>query len=202
MIRTRCNVQVMRGVGCTVNDMWDHKLDAKVERSRYRPIAAGVLTLDQAMVFLAAQCGLGGLFLLQLNPFTQLLGVSSFALAVTYPLMKRITNWVRPTACSLRALVKIAGTMCGSTFDACTNQSHVSCPLVRRTVDLELLTFQPASFAAAAALPRLDLQLGRPPWLGRGARLTGRHCHRAALPVWHLLDNHVRYDLRAHGQER
>jgi 4-hydroxybenzoate polyprenyltransferase len=89
--------QIMRGVGCTVNDMWDHKLDSQVERSRYRPIAAGVLDLDQAMVFLAAQVGLGGIFLLQLNPFTQLLGVSSFFLAVTYPLMKRITSLVRPS---------------------------------------------------------------------------------------------------------
>ena len=57
LLRASCDVclQVMRGVGCTVNDMWDHKIDAKVERSRYRPLANGVVTLDQAMIFLAAQ---------------------------------------------------------------------------------------------------------------------------------------------------
>ena len=88
----------MRAAGCTVNDMWDHRLDRQVERSRYRPLAAGVLNLDQAAAFLVAQCGISGLVLLQLNPFTQLLGVSSFLLAVAYPLSKRVTDWVRPLA--------------------------------------------------------------------------------------------------------
>lgn len=101
----------MRAAGCTVNDMWDHNLDSQVERSRYRPLAAGVLNLDQAAAFLVAQCGVSGVLLLQLNPFTQLLGVSSFALAVTYPLMKRVTNWVcvRAELCTSRACMHVQG---------------------------------------------------------------------------------------------
>ena len=84
---------LMRGAGCTVNDMWDWKYDALVARTAGRPLAAGTVTHAQATAFLGAQL-LGGLaVLLQLNPYSIGLGAASLGLVVAYPLMKRVTYW-------------------------------------------------------------------------------------------------------------
>ncbi len=84
---------VMRGAGCTVNDILDRKLDAQVERTRGRPIPSGQVTVRQALAFMAAQMLLGLVVLLQLAPFAIGLGVMSLVLVFSYPLMKRITWW-------------------------------------------------------------------------------------------------------------
>jgi 4-hydroxybenzoate polyprenyltransferase len=84
---------VMRGAGCTFNDIIDRKIDAAVARTRGRPIASGAISVTQALVFLAAQCLVGLLILLQLNWFSVFLGASSLLLVAAYPFMKRITWW-------------------------------------------------------------------------------------------------------------
>lgn len=84
---------LMRGAGCTINDLWDRDIDRQVERTRSRPLAAGTVTPLAALVFLGAQLLLGLAILLQLNTYTQVLGVASLSLVATYPLMKRITWW-------------------------------------------------------------------------------------------------------------
>ncbi|XP_023175755.2 4-hydroxybenzoate polyprenyltransferase, mitochondrial [Drosophila hydei] len=84
---------IMRGAGCTINDMWDKDIDAKVERTRTRPLASGQITQFDAIVFLSAQLSLGLLVLVQLNWQSILLGASSLGLVITYPLMKRVTYW-------------------------------------------------------------------------------------------------------------
>ncbi|XP_067619199.1 4-hydroxybenzoate polyprenyltransferase, mitochondrial [Eurosta solidaginis] len=84
---------IMRGAGCTINDLWDKDIDAKVERTRNRPLASGEVTQFDAIVFLSAQLSLGLLVLLQLNWQSIVLGASSLSLVITYPLMKRITYW-------------------------------------------------------------------------------------------------------------
>ena len=84
---------LLRGAGCTVNDMWDADLDRSVERTRGRPIASGAVSQRQALVFLGAQLAAGLAVLLQLNDFSRLVGASSLGLVFTYPLMKRITYW-------------------------------------------------------------------------------------------------------------
>lgn len=84
---------VMRGAGCTVNDILDRKLDAQVERTAVRPIPSGQVTVRQALVFLVAQLLAGFLVLIQLNWLSIWLGVASLALVFSYPLMKRITWW-------------------------------------------------------------------------------------------------------------
>jgi 4-hydroxybenzoate polyprenyltransferase len=84
---------VMRGAGCTYNDIVDRDVDAKVARTALRPIPSGQVSVRQAAVFLAAQLLIGLLILLTFNRFTILLGVLSLALVFTYPLMKRITHW-------------------------------------------------------------------------------------------------------------
>ncbi|KAM7360091.1 ubiquinone biosynthesis protein COQ2, mitochondrial [Cochliomyia hominivorax] len=84
---------IMRGAGCTINDMWDRDIDKQVERTRNRPLACGEITQMDAIVFLSAQLSLGLLVLVQLNWESILLGASSLGLVITYPLMKRVTYW-------------------------------------------------------------------------------------------------------------
>jgi 4-hydroxybenzoate polyprenyltransferase len=84
---------LLRGAGCTVNDLWDRDLDGKVERTKTRPLPSGAVSPLQAVGWLGAQLGLGLGVLLQLNEYSQALGASSLALVVTYPLMKRLTGW-------------------------------------------------------------------------------------------------------------
>ncbi|XP_071846482.1 4-hydroxybenzoate polyprenyltransferase, mitochondrial-like isoform X1 [Apostichopus japonicus] len=84
---------IMRGAGCTINDMWDKDFDKSVERTKNRPLAAGDITPFQALVFLGGQLSLGLAVLLSLNWYSVILGASSMLFVVTYPLMKRITYW-------------------------------------------------------------------------------------------------------------
>jgi 4-hydroxybenzoate polyprenyltransferase len=84
---------VMRGAGCTVNDIIDRKIDAQVERTRGRPLPSGEVSLFGALVFLALQSLAGFLVLIQLNRLTIILGVLSLILVGVYPLMKRLTWW-------------------------------------------------------------------------------------------------------------
>jgi 4-hydroxybenzoate polyprenyltransferase len=84
---------VMRGAGCTFNDIVDTDIDMKVARTRLRPIPAGQVTRAQAAVFLVAQGLAGFVVLIQFNAFTVGLGVASLALIAIYPFMKRVTWW-------------------------------------------------------------------------------------------------------------
>lgn len=84
---------VMRGAGCTYNDIIDRDFDAKVARTALRPIPAGDVSVRQAWVFLGLQLLTGLIVLLQLNLVTIGLGIASLLLVVTYPFMKRITYW-------------------------------------------------------------------------------------------------------------
>jgi 4-hydroxybenzoate polyprenyltransferase len=84
---------VMRGAGCTYNDIVDRDFDARVARTALRPIPSGQVSVRQASVFLAAQLLVGLLILLTFNRFTILLGALSLVLVFTYPLMKRVTHW-------------------------------------------------------------------------------------------------------------
>jgi 4-hydroxybenzoate polyprenyltransferase len=84
---------VMRGAGCTVNDMFDRDLDRRVARTATRPIASGVITPRQALLFLGAQLAVGLAILLQLNRFSWAVGVAVLVLVFVYPLAKRVTDW-------------------------------------------------------------------------------------------------------------
>lgn len=84
---------VMRGAGCTFNDIVDRDFDAKVERTRGRPIPSGAVSVKSAAMF-AFALALAGLFiLLSFNAFAIGLGASSLFLVAVYPFMKRITWW-------------------------------------------------------------------------------------------------------------
>jgi 4-hydroxybenzoate polyprenyltransferase len=84
---------VMRGAGCTWNDITDRDLDARVERTRSRPIPAGQVSVQGAAVFLVAQALIGLAVLLQFNRFAILTGIASLVIVAVYPFMKRITWW-------------------------------------------------------------------------------------------------------------
>lgn len=84
---------LMRGAGCTINDMWDQNLDKMVARTRNRPLVVGQVTQKQSLMFLIGQLSLSLCILLQLNWYSIFLGASSLGLVVIYPLMKRVTYW-------------------------------------------------------------------------------------------------------------
>jgi 4-hydroxybenzoate polyprenyltransferase len=84
---------VMRGAGCTWNDLVDRELDASVERTRSRPIPSGQVTVPQAAAFLVLLALIGLAVLLQFNRFAILAGIASLATVVVYPFLKRVTYW-------------------------------------------------------------------------------------------------------------
>jgi 4-hydroxybenzoate polyprenyltransferase len=84
---------VMRGAGCTWNDITDRDLDARVERTRSRPIPAGQVSVTRAFIFLVVQALIGLLVLLQFNRFAIATGIASLIIVAIYPFMKRITWW-------------------------------------------------------------------------------------------------------------
>ncbi|PIA41799.1 hypothetical protein AQUCO_02200314v1 [Aquilegia coerulea] len=93
MLLFGCGSFLLRGAGCTVNDLLDRDIDTKVERTRLRPVASGLLTPFQGLSFLGFQLFLGLGILLQLNNYSRVLGASSLLLVFSYPLMKRLTFW-------------------------------------------------------------------------------------------------------------
>ncbi len=83
----------MRGAGCTWNDLIDRDLDARVERTRSRPIPSGQVSVAAAAAFLVLQALVGFAVLLSFNRFAIAVGIASLAIVAAYPFMKRITWW-------------------------------------------------------------------------------------------------------------
>ncbi len=84
---------LMRSAGCIVNDILDKEFDAKVFRTKNRPIASGKVSVKLAIIYSMILCFLALLVLLNFNLFTIILALGSMPLAFTYPLMKRFTYW-------------------------------------------------------------------------------------------------------------
>jgi 4-hydroxybenzoate polyprenyltransferase len=83
----------MRSAGCVYNDIVDRNLDARVERTRLRPLASGRVSPKAAWALLFLLCLIGLEVLIQLNLVAQLIALASLALVAAYPFMKRITWW-------------------------------------------------------------------------------------------------------------
>jgi 4-hydroxybenzoate polyprenyltransferase len=83
----------MRSAGCVYNDIIDRDLDAKVERTRLRPLASGRVSLKGAWALLVALSLVGLVVLFQLQRTAQIAALASLALVAAYPFMKRITWW-------------------------------------------------------------------------------------------------------------
>ena len=84
---------LMRGAGCIVNDIVDKDFDKKVLRTKKRPLASGMISVKQSLVYVVGLCFLAFLILIQFNFKTIFLGMSSMLLAFSYPFMKRFTYW-------------------------------------------------------------------------------------------------------------
>ncbi len=84
---------VMRGAGCTWNDIVDRDIDAKVERTARRPIPSGQVGVKQALGFLALQLVVALVVLQQFNLIAIALGFVAILPVATYPFMKRVTWW-------------------------------------------------------------------------------------------------------------
>lgn len=83
----------MRGAGCVFNDIVDRDLDAKVARTRARPIPSGLVSVKLAAIWLVVLCLIGLVVLVQLRPLAAIVAVASLAPVAAYPFMKRITWW-------------------------------------------------------------------------------------------------------------
>jgi 4-hydroxybenzoate polyprenyltransferase len=84
---------IMRGAGCTLNDILDRDIDKAVVRTRNRPLASGRISVMRALWFLACLCLAGLVILLQFNWPTVILGAGSLVIVGVYPLMKRVTYY-------------------------------------------------------------------------------------------------------------
>ena len=84
---------LMRSAGCIVNDILDKEFDAKVLRTKNRPIASGKISVKLGLFYALILCSLAFLVLINFNFFTIILALGSMPLAFTYPLMKRFTYW-------------------------------------------------------------------------------------------------------------
>ena len=84
---------LMRSAGCVVNDIMDKEFDAKVFRTKDRPIASGKISIKLGIFYSISLCLLALLILINFNYFTIILALGSMPLAFSYPLMKRLTYW-------------------------------------------------------------------------------------------------------------
>ena len=84
---------LMRGAGCTWNDITDRKIDAQVARTRSRPLPSKQVSVKGALVWLAVQVALAALILFSFNWFTIGLGILALAPVAGYPFAKRFTWW-------------------------------------------------------------------------------------------------------------
>jgi 4-hydroxybenzoate polyprenyltransferase len=84
---------VMRGAGCTYNDILDRDIDARVPRTQGRPLPSGKVTVRAATIFMLVLSLIGFMVLLSFNAATIWLGLGVLPLVALYPLVKRYSHW-------------------------------------------------------------------------------------------------------------
>ena len=84
---------LMRGAGCSWNDITDRHFDAQVARTRSRPIPSGQVTVRSAVVWMAAQALTAFCILLTFGPMAIAIGIASLGFVAIYPFAKRFTWW-------------------------------------------------------------------------------------------------------------
>ena len=84
---------LMRGAGCSWNDITDRHFDAQVARTRSRPIPSGQVTVRSAVVWMAAQALTAFCILLTFGPMAIAIGIASLGFVAIYPFTKRFTWW-------------------------------------------------------------------------------------------------------------
>lgn len=86
-------VIVMRAAGCVINDIWDRNIDKQVPRTQMRPLAAGVISVPEAVVLAVVLLAVALILVLSLNLYTLLLAVVAVLGVWIYPFMKRVTYY-------------------------------------------------------------------------------------------------------------
>ena len=84
---------LMRSAGCIANDIIDKNIDKQVERTKFRPVASGKVSIKLAIFYIVILCLLAFLILINFNYLTIVLAIASLPLALSYPFMKRFTYW-------------------------------------------------------------------------------------------------------------
>jgi len=84
---------VMRGAGCTYNDILDRDIDARVPRTQGRPLPSGQVTVKTATIFMLVLSLIGLMVLLSFNAATIWLGLGVLPIVALYPLVKRFSHW-------------------------------------------------------------------------------------------------------------
>ncbi|MBI1170806.1 4-hydroxybenzoate octaprenyltransferase [bacterium] len=84
---------LMRGAGCTWNDISDRDIDGAVARTRSRPLPSGAVSVRQALIWMVAQALLAAVILFTYNWLAVGLGIASLGLVAIYPFAKRFTWW-------------------------------------------------------------------------------------------------------------
>ncbi len=84
---------VMRGAGCTYNDIVDREIDGQVARTMSRPLPSGQVTLRAAIVLMVALSLIGLAVLLSFSSFTICLGLGVLPIVALYPFVKRFSHW-------------------------------------------------------------------------------------------------------------
>ncbi len=93
IIGSAIGAALMRGAGCTWNDITDRHIDGSVARTRSRPIPSGAVTVKQALAWMIAQCLIALGILLTMPPAAIALGVAALIPVAIYPFAKRFTWW-------------------------------------------------------------------------------------------------------------
>jgi 4-hydroxybenzoate polyprenyltransferase len=83
---------LMRSAGCVINDIADRKFDGYVERTCERPLAAGRVSVREALVLFFILLLWAFLLVILLNKLTILLALIGAGLAIGYPFLKRYTH--------------------------------------------------------------------------------------------------------------
>ncbi|MFZ7092123.1 4-hydroxybenzoate octaprenyltransferase [Primorskyibacter sp. 2E233] len=84
---------LMRGAGCTWNDITDRDIDGSVDRTASRPIPSGQVTTKQALAWAVVQCLIAFCILITFPPAAIALGVLALVPVAIYPFAKRFTWW-------------------------------------------------------------------------------------------------------------
>ncbi|SIO47022.1 4-hydroxybenzoate polyprenyltransferase [Rhodovulum sp. ES.010] len=93
VLGTGIGAWLMRGAGCTWNDITDREIDAGVARTRSRPIPSGQVSVTNAVVWMVLQSLTAFLILITFNGAAIAMGVASLGLVAIYPFAKRFTYW-------------------------------------------------------------------------------------------------------------
>ena len=84
---------LMRGAGCTWNDITDRDIDGQVARTRSRPIPSGQATVRGAVIWMIVQALAAFLILITYSGPTIAVGIASLVVVAIYPFAKRFTWW-------------------------------------------------------------------------------------------------------------